>query len=476
MLFVGGAAERLPAAEPAAPKKVYVLPIRDDIMPPMLYLVRRGVKEAMEAKADLLVLDMDTDGGRVDTTLEIIKIIDKFRGQTVTFVNAKAFSAGAFISVATQKIYMTPQSVIGAAAPIMLSPGGTGVEKMPDTVEVKTISAIKGLVTAQAEKNGHDVEVIEAMIDKTTELKRVEYAADTDGNFVVTKTNVINTAGRILTLTDIRAAKAYGNPPKPLLSAGTVKDLDELLKKLGFADAKVTKIEPLGLEKVGTWLDAIGPLLLIIGIAGIYIEMKTPGFGLPGIVGICALVVYFLGGYVSGLAGKEQLVLLMTIFVVGLALVVVELFFLPGTIVIGMTGATLMLIALVMAYVDTYPGLPQMPTLPQLELPLRNLFITFLGSIVVIWLLSLWLPKTFVYSALVSQSASGVVSVVDRKERQAALLGQEGVTTSKLRPGGKAQFGDQILDVITQGEMIDKGQRVRIIGHSASEAVVEAVG
>src|SRR5438270_8210518 len=97
-------------------RRVYVLPIRDDIMPPLVFLVRRGVKEAMEAKADLLVLDMDTNGGRVDVTLNIIEILNKFKGQTVTYVDRKAFSAGAYISFATQKIFMAPQSVIGAAA------------------------------------------------------------------------------------------------------------------------------------------------------------------------------------------------------------------------------------------------------------------------------------------------------------------------------------------------------------------------
>lgn len=462
VLFAAGSRQPLLCAEPTAPKRVYILPIRDNIMPPLLYLVRRGVKEAMEAKADALVLDMDTDGGRVDTTLKIIEILDKFRGETATLVNAKAFSAGAFISVATQKIYMTPQSVIGAAAPIMLAPGGTGVQDIPDTMEVKTVSAIKGLVKAQAEKNGHNKEVVAAMIDKTSELT-------IDGK-------VINKKGSILTLTNLEAEKEYGTPPKPLLSAGTVKDLDELLKKLGYANAKVTRIEPLGLEKVGTWLDTIGPLLLIIGIAGIYIEMKTPGFGLPGIVGICALVVYFLGGYVAGLAGKEQLVILLTVFVVGLALVCVELFILPGTLIIGLTGAALMLVAIVMAYVDTYPGMPSIPKFGDLEDSLRNLFITFIGSAAVIWALSLWLPKTSLYGALVSRSASGVVSTVEQKERQASMVGQEGVAISNLRPGGKAQFGDQVLDVVSQGDMIAKGQRVRVIGHSASEAVVEAVG
>src|SRR5436190_4659431 len=118
----------------------------------------------MDAKADGVIIDMGTNGGRVHTTEELIEILNQFKGLTVTYVNRKAFSAGAFISFATKKIYMAPQSVIGAAAPIMLSPGGSGAEAMPDTMEVKMTSAISALVRANAEKNGHNVEVADAMV------------------------------------------------------------------------------------------------------------------------------------------------------------------------------------------------------------------------------------------------------------------------------------------------------------------------
>ncbi|MBK8000513.1 MAG: ATP-dependent Clp protease proteolytic subunit [Verrucomicrobia bacterium] len=327
-------------------KKVYILPIRDDIMPPLVYLVRRGVKEAMEAKADLLVLDMETNGGRVDTTREIISILNEFKGDTVTFVNKDAFSAGAFIAVATKRIYMAPESVIGAAAPIIMSPGGDGVEKMPDTYEKKMTSAVKAMVRTTAEKNGHNIAVVEAMIDKTRGLVLTNVTAEATNAVVIAK------EGDILTLTNTEAEKEYGNPPKRLLSSGTVKDLDTLIAQLGYAGATTHRVDPTGMEKIGSWLNVISPLLLIIGIAGIYIEFKTPGFGLPGIVGITAFALYFLGGYVAGLSGAEWVV----VFVLGLALIIVELFVYPGTIIIGMLGATLMLAALIMAMVDLYPA------------------------------------------------------------------------------------------------------------------------
>ena len=447
----------LAAAGEAAPKKVVILPIREDIMPPLVYLVRRGVKEAMDAQADLLVLDMETNGGRLDSTEAIFDILSQFKGETVTYVNRNAYSAGAFIAMATQKIYMAPESVIGAAAPIMLSPGGMGVQDIPSTLQIKMNSAISAKVRAYAQKNGHNPDVIEAMIDPQKELKM-------DGK-------VLNEKGHILTLTNREAERDYGTPPRPLLSLGTVPSLESLLAKLGYAHAQQWVVTPMGAEKLATWINALDWLWLIIGIAGIYLEFKTPGFGLPLIAGMCAFGLYFFGSYIAGLAGWEWPLL----FLVGLVLVGIELFVLPGTVAMGLGGTALMALAILMAMVDTYPGMPVIPSLPQLRLPLRELGFSLLGALVLLVILSQVLPKTSVYGVLVSQSASGVRSVEQQRQRQAQRLGEEGVALSPLRPGGKARFGDELLDVMTQGDMIVKGTRVRIIGHSGREAIVEAV-
>ena len=465
-LLLGGFLLAGPIALPAetsrlasAPSgKVYLVPIRENIMPPLVYVVRRGVKEAMEAKAEALILDMKTDGGRVDVSEEIIQIISKFPGLTVTYVNDRAFSAGAFIAVGTQKIYMAPQSVIGAAAPIRMVPGGGGADKLPDTMDAKMTSAIRALVRTQAEKNGHNVEVVEAMIDKTKELKL-------DGE-------VLNKEGNILTLTDRQAAKEYGNPAKPLLSSGTVESLGALLATLGYADAQRVEIKPTGAETVGIWINTIGPLLLIIGMVGLYIEFKTPGFGLPGIIGIVAFALYFFGGYTAGMSGAVW----AAVFVVGLILVLLELFVFQGSMIAGVGGVVLMLVAIVMGMVDMYPGTPRLPTMPQLQLPLRDLGIALVGTVFIGLILARFLPKTSLFQKLVSQTASGVSSVAAQEAQQDARIGQIGVAISQLYPGGKAQFGDQILDVLTQGEIVEKGRPVKIIGHTSNDAVVEEAG
>ena len=457
ILSAVGGPDKISNEAPSAAKKVYILPIREDIMPPLVYLVRRGVKEAMESKADLLVLDMETNGGRVDATEEIIDILNKFKGQTVAYVNRKAFSAGAFICFATQKIYMAPQGVIGAAAVVTMAPGGGGTQSLPDTVEIKQASAISALVRANAEKNGHNVDVADAMVKKTKELK-------IDGK-------ILNEKGQILTLTNKEAEQEYGEPPKRLLSSGTMDNLDELLKKLGYADAERHEIKTTGAEKVAIWLNAISPLLLLIGVIGIYLEFKMPGVALPGIIGVAAFALYFFGGYVAGLSGMEWVL----VFILGLALVVVEIFIYPGTIAIGLLGAVLMLVALVMAMVDIYPGMPSVPSLPQLQLPIQQILIAMAGGVVAILVLSRFLPKTSIYRKLVSQTASGMKTELVVEKQKRSHQGQIGVTISPLRPGGKAQFGSEILDVISQGDMVPPGTRVKIVGSSGTAALVEVV-
>ena len=453
--FVHGADTKVQSSQK---EKIYIIPIREDIMPPLTYLVRRGVKEAIASKAECLILDMDTNGGRVDVTQEIIQIITKFKGRKVTYINSKAFSAGAFISVATNEIYMSPVSVIGAAAPIMVSPGG-GASEMPNTMEVKMTSGISALIRATAEENGHDPAVVEAMIDKSKELKKGD--------------KILSEKGQILTLTNKEAEITYGDPPKKLMSHGTVNSQAELIEVLGYANPEVIRITPTGAEKAGTWINKISAILLIAGILGVYLEFKTPGFGLPGILGLVAFAVYFLGGYIAGLSGLEW----AAFFVIGLFLLIVELFLLPGLFVIGLSGILLMLWSVLMGLVDMDPSLPvwQLPSYGQFKYPLQVLLTAITGSTLLMIILSSVLPKTQLFHQLISEATSGDQGILSREKREKELLGLTGVTLSPLRPGGKARFGDTILDVVTNGTMVAAGAKVRVIGFSTSDAVVEQI-
>lgn len=440
-------------------KKVFVLPIREDIMPPLTYLVRRGVKDAMEADADVLILHMDTFGGRVDVTEEIMDIVGRFSGETITYIDSKAMSAGSFISAATQRIYMSPVGIIGAAAPV-----AGGGQEMGETMDAKVISMVLAMIRNQAQKNGHNTDVLEAMIDKDKELI-------IDGETLCKE-------GELLSLTALEAQTEYGDPPRPLLSLGTYKDLDALIKGLGYSDAEVTHVEALGVEKVASWLNSIGFLLIVIGIGGIWIEMKAPGFGLPGTVSIVAFSLYFFGSYAAGLAGLEWFL----VFLLGLGFIAVEIFIFPGMMVNGLIGIFLIFVTLVMALADYYPGTPVDVSFMGQALGNAGVVLAqaTIGTILMAWVFYRFVfprmsQRCSMAGGMMSSAASGVTSEIEIRETQQSRMGQIGETTSPLRPGGKARFGEDVVNVISDGEMIGVGAKVKIIGASGRDAIVEAV-
>ena len=215
----------------------------------------------------------------------------------------------------------------------------------------KTVSALSAMARAAAEKSGHRVDLADAFISKEKEVKI--------GDAVIDK------ADSLLTLSAQEAAKMYDG--KTLLAAGIADSLDAMLKQAGLT-GPVQTVEPSGFEQVAFWITALAPLFLLGGILGAYIEFKTPGFGLPGILSACCFLIFFTGHYLAGLAGWE----VGALFIVGLLLVIGELFLHPGTVIPGLVGALLMVAALLWAMIDRYPGEPFLPTTEMLMRPLVN--------------------------------------------------------------------------------------------------------
>jgi len=428
---------------------VYKIPIKDQIEPALLYVVRRGVMEAKKEKADAVVFVMDTPGGGVKEAREIISLIGQIDVPVYTFVEKDAYSAGAIIALATKHIYMAPGSVIGAATPLMMSPFG-GFEKMPDAIEEKMTSAVAALVRAAAEQGGHDPQLGEAMV-----RRGMEYTVGT---------NVLSKAGELLTLT---ASEAEG-----ILSEGTVKDVTAMLEKAGLPDAEIKTLEVTSAERIARFIAAFAPILLMIGLGGIYIEIKTPGFGLPGILGTAALVLFFFGHHIAGLAGMEEVV----IFIIGFTLLFIEVFITPGFGVLGISGIALMLFSLLSAMTWKVPGhFPPTFDLHTLQVAIRNLAVGATGTIALGFFAGKFLPKSRVIRPLVlGQSASKAEGFTAAKDH-IELLGKEGVAEMNLHPAGRALFGDDRVNVITRGEFIEKGSTVRVIETSGSHIVVEKV-
>ncbi len=428
---------------------VYQIPIKDQIEPALLYVVRRGVTEAKKEKADAVVFVMDTPGGGVKEAREIISLIGQIDVPVYTFVEKDAYSAGAIIALATKHIYMAPGSVIGAATPLTMSPFG-GVEKLPDAIEEKMTSAVAALVRAAAEQGGHDPRLGEAMV-----RRELGYTAGT---------NVLSKAGELLTLT---ASEAEG-----ILSEGTVKDVAAMLEKAGLANAEIRELTVTPAEKIARFIAMFAPILLMIGLGGIYIEIKTPGFGLPGILGTAALVLFFFGHHIAGLAGMEDII----IFIIGFTLIFIEVFITPGFGLPGFLGIAMVLFSLLNAMTWKVPGhfLPS-PNDITLQLALRNLAMGLSGTVVLGLFAGKYLPKSRVLRPMVlgqqTTRAEGFTAAHDQSE----LLGKEGVTEMNLRPAGRALFGDDRVNVISRGEFIEKGAAVRVIETSGSRIVVEKV-
>ncbi|MFZ9941130.1 MAG: SDH family Clp fold serine proteinase, partial [Luteolibacter sp.] len=244
LLPLGAQTEATPPAAPKTPAKVVVIPIRAQIAKPELFILRRGLKDAIEHKVDTIVLDMETPGGALDVTFEMLKALEKFPGKTVTYVNREAISAGALIAAGTDEIHFAPEGVIGAAAPVLATGG-----EIDETMRSKIVSYLKARVRSISEGKGYRGEVVSAMIDIDSEFK----IGDT----------IIKKKGELLSLTAQEAMKPYGDPPMPLLGEGISKDIDALLDQLhGKGNYSVVRLEVTWSEKFAQYLTSLTPILL----------------------------------------------------------------------------------------------------------------------------------------------------------------------------------------------------------------------
>lgn len=456
-LSAAAASNEVASAGNAADAKsgvVYIIPIRDMISPALVYVIKRQVAEAEADNAQAIIFPMHTPGGAVASAESIVDLISNLDIPVYTFVERDAISAGALIALGTDAIYMAPGSKIGNAIPFMGSPFG-GAAETPDRLDEKIESYVAASARGTAMRKGHNPEVAEAMV-------RLNYELVINGE-------IISPAGQVLTLTAEEAKMEYGDPPRPLLSSGTVKDVDELLQLLELDGLK--KVEPVIMwsERIARFIPGIAPFLLIFGALGIYIEFRTPGFGIPGVLGGIFLLIFFWGHHIAGLAGYEEIL----IFLFGLLLLLIELFVIPGFGVIGFAGIILMLAGLFLGMVPYLPGDPILPHIPDLQFAFRNLLYAIVGSSVAILIAGKFLPRTSLFRHLVLEQVQGQAVPREEQPTPPNLLGETGVTLSTLRPSGVARFGDERRDVLSRGRYITKGAKVKIVRVEGSRIFVE---
>lgn len=444
LMGAGAAATLIPGSPPPVaastvlsvqegPGVVWVVPVEGVIELGLAPFVERSLREARAAGASAVILDIDTPGGRVDAAERIADALQDAGIPTYAYINRRAFSAGALISLATDRIYMRPGSVIGAATPVV------GDQKAPE----KIVSAMRSEMRALAEARGLDPRVAEAMVDEEIAIEGVV------------------DEGKLLSLT---TEEAVG-----LGYAAMVDDLPALLADVGLSGAEVLEASVNWAERVVRFLShpVVAPFLLSLGFLGLIAEIKTPGLGLAGLAGALSLALFFGSHLIIGLAGWGDVLL----FGVGVVLLVVELLAFPGFGLLGIAGALAMAGGLFMAMIGA------LPTLADFTRAGGVLSTSILLMIVSAWAVLRHLPRSqrLVRSGVLLMSSTpregGYASAVLRTD----LVGREGVAITDLRPSGVALVGDERMDVVAEAGWIEEGSPVAVVSSEGYRHVVRAV-
>lgn len=402
---------------------VYIVPIKDTVEMGLSEFINRAVETAEEKQADVIIFEMDTPGGSVDAAVSIGKIISGTNLKTVTYINQDAISAGSFLALNTDEIYMDGRGRFGAAG-VIDSQGNTAGEK----AQSYWLSAMRGA----AEKSGKNPRYAMAMADKSIAIP--ELGDDED---------------KFLTLTAAESLEVeYSN--------GTVSSLDDLLKTIGMEDATVERMDESFADKVARFVTnpIIIPILLTIGALGLIFELFSPGFGIAGFVGISSLLLFFYGHLVSGLAGYESIIL----FVAGIVLVFLEFFIVGG--IAGILGIAAIIGSVFLAGGNVY------------HIALSVLIAVAVSIIATILLVKVFGRKMKFFKKIVLRdSTSTEEGYVSNKTRN-DLVGKTGVTMTALRPSGTVLIGDERIDVVSEGNFVGKDVKVSIVKAEGSRIVV----
>ena len=420
-------------ATAAAQALVYRIDITGTVENGLAPYVARALDEAATAGADAAYLDIDTPGGRIDAAERISDAVRGARIPVYSFVNPRAFSAGALIAISAKSVYMRPGAVMGAATPV----DGQGTR-----ASEKMVSAMRAEFRAVAEQRGLDPRIAEAMVDERLEVPDVKRP------------------GELLTLTTAEAIRVK-------YAAGEVADEEALLAAIGLPGARVVTVQSNWAERVVRFLTdpVVAPLLLSLGILGLVFEIKTGAFGLGGVLSLASLGLFFGSSFLLGLAGWEEILLLG----LGMIAIAVEVLVLPGFGVAGVLGIVALAAAVVLAMMGSAPTSGDM--LQAFAVLGASLVITF--AVAFAWLRHL--PNSGRFSGLFLRGGmdrrEGYISAPLRDD----LIGKEGVAVTDLRPAGTARIGDERVDVVTEGEYVAQGSPVRVLRSEGYRHVVATV-
>ena len=417
-------------------KKVYLAEITGEIDPRMAPYITRVVSDAENNGAEAIIFRINTFGGRVDAATQIKDAILGSRLLTIAFINNRAISAGALIALSCRKIGMVPGSSIGAA---------TVVDQSGQKQSEKYQSFMRSEMRSTAERNGRRTDIVQGMVDE---------------NIIIPG---INDHNRLITLTSDEAKK-YG------IADTLVYNLNDCLTVFGLKNAQVIKVNSNWAEDLVGFLNQplISSILIMLGLVGIFAEIKSPGFGFPVIIGIISLLLFFGSSYILQLASIINIVL----FIIGVILLLLEIFVIPGFAITGVIGIILIIGSIFLSLVGN--NLPYWDS-GAVSRAAIQLSASLLFAFILIYILAKFLPKSSAFSRLVlsneEKADQGFVSYPSIKE----LIGIEGIALTTLRPAGSAEFNGQRYDVVADWEYIPKGNKIKVIRVEGIKVVVKEI-
>lgn len=478
---------------PKATVKAAVIVCKGMIDDGLYQSIRRRTELALKEGDTYLIYEIETYGGLLEagdniSKYFILEVADK--AHTVAYVSTEAISAGAMIAVSCRDIIMRKNTTIGDCAPIQLGGKLEGVERE------KAESFVRATFMRAAEANHYPKALLKAMVSISTEVYRVknietgqyeffeteDLPKDTDVYDIENKELIVKDS-ELLTLTASKAAE-YG------IARAVVEDVNGALEFVAKRDGVVfsgppTVLETNWSEDMVRWLNSpvLMGLLLMVGLLALYVEFHTPGLGLAGLVALICFAILIGSKYLVGMANWVEIAL----FIVGVLLLLTELFLIPGFGLVGFAGILCIMLGLFGMLIKNPPGRFPWPQnafdWQQLTYGLLSVLFGFAGFVILAILLGKFLPKVGFLSGLIllptpaKKGDEFEISMTAPPEQGQAKVqvGQTGEATSRLRPAGKARFDDAVVDVVAEGEFIDKGAKVRIIEIHGNRVVVKAM-
>ena len=489
---------------------VAIIPIKGDIYSFTLDSLKRRVDRALANGAKVIVIELDTNGGVATDALDISRYIKQLPVPTVAWVNPKAYSAGIIIAAACDLIVMADASVTGDAAPIVLG------QNLSETERAKALSPILADFYDSAETNGLSYAVLKATCVLDAQVYQVKHTNTGEEKFV----NQADYQVMVNGLTHDEAVKAVTptTGPSPVgVDAATAEDAgkwklvkqvhdgrtlltvnDQRAKDLGIsqstvssqadlekwlATTKILSIEQSWSEDLAGYLlhPIARGILIALFMLGLYMELQTPGLGLPGALAATCLLVLLGSPFLVGLSGVWHLI----VFFVGLILLVVEIFITPGFGVMGVSGIILMLAALILGPIPTGGNrfLPPREVHPLLaEYAIVSLIFVAVAICGIMAMMHFFgssaMFNRFILRdrqlAGVGALAGGTVSGSEAVGLGKVHIGDTGSVVAPLRPTGRVELGGEVIDAASRGEWVDAGTRVRVVEVQGSWVVVEA--